>query len=107
MASWLAPGPWMVSFLLRSSSPLVSVMVSPFRLGAKTMVSPLLAAAISARSEPVPLSALLMTVSVLGASDLPALPAAVGSAVVFGYRLSPFEAISDCGLPMSARIKTT
>jgi hypothetical protein len=28
-------------------------------------------------------------------------------AVVFGYRLSPFEAISDCGLPMSARIKTT
>jgi hypothetical protein len=37
-------------------------MVWPFRLGAKTMVSPLLAAAMSARSEPGPLSAVVVTV---------------------------------------------
>src|SRR6516165_5357298 len=41
-------------------------MVWPFRLGAKLMVSPGFAAAISARSEPAPLSLVFMTVSVLG-----------------------------------------
>ena len=61
-----APGPAMVKSWLMSSSPLVSVMVWPFRLGAKTMVSPLWAAAMSARKEPAPLSRRLLTVSVLG-----------------------------------------
>src|SRR5262245_37577296 len=56
----------MVRFFLMSSSPLVSVIVWPSRLGSKTMVSPLLTALISARSEPEPLSWLLVTVSVLG-----------------------------------------
>src|SRR5713101_7513161 len=64
--SWPAPGPAMVTLCLMSSSPLVSVMVWPSRLGAKTMVSLLWAAAISARREPSPLSRLLVTVSVLG-----------------------------------------
>src|SRR6266481_890408 len=64
--SWPAPGPAMVTLWLMSSSPLVSVMVWPARLGAKTMVSLLWAAAISARSEPAPLSRLFRTVSVLG-----------------------------------------
>src|SRR6266851_7422014 len=65
-ASWPAPGPVMVRLCLMSSSPLVSVMVWPSRLGAKTMVSLLWAAAISARNEPAPLSRLFRTVSVLG-----------------------------------------
>src|SRR6516162_7709363 len=43
-------------------------MVFPLRLWSKTMVSPLLAAAMSARNEPGPLSRLLVTVSVLGTS---------------------------------------
>src|SRR5260370_24477313 len=64
--SWPAPGPAMVRFFLMSSSPLVSVMVWKSRLGAKTMVSPLWAAAMSARSEPAPLSRLFVTVSVPG-----------------------------------------
>jgi len=60
MVSWPAPGPWIVRFLARFSSPLVSVIVAAFplrtRLGEKTMVSLLWAAAISARREPAPLS---------------------------------------------------
>ncbi len=48
------------------NSPLFSVMVLFWRAWAKTIVSPVRAAAISARSEPVPLSATLVTVSVLG-----------------------------------------
>ena len=48
-----------------SNSPLVSVIVSPLSLDEKLMVSPLVAAAISARSEPVPLSLLLVTVKLL------------------------------------------
>src|SRR5206468_2791420 len=64
--SWPAPGPAMVTLWLMSTSPLVSVMVWPFSLEAKTMVSLLWAAAISARSEPAPLSRLFRTVSVLG-----------------------------------------
>src|SRR6516225_3216842 len=63
--SWSAAGPWMVTPVVMDSSPLVSVMVWPTRLGAKTMVSPLLAAAMSARSEPAPLSLAFVTVSVL------------------------------------------
>jgi hypothetical protein len=59
IASWLAPGPSIVRLLLRSSSPLLSVIVCPFRLEAKLMVSPGLAAAISARSVPGSLSAAL------------------------------------------------
>src|SRR5437899_5739125 len=61
-----APGPAMVTLWLMNSSPLVSVMVLPSRLGAKTMVSLLWAAVMSARSEPAPLSRLFRTVSVLG-----------------------------------------
>ena len=48
-----------------TSSPLVSVMVWFASLPAKWMVSPFWAAVISARSEPEPLSLLLVTVSVL------------------------------------------
>src|SRR5262245_17818177 len=66
MVSWLAPGPWIVRFLVMASSPLVSVIVWPTRLGEKTMVSPLWAAAISARRVPAPVSLALVTVSVLG-----------------------------------------
>ena len=63
--SWPALGHSMSRLLLMTSSPLVSVMVWPASLPAKWMVSPLWAAAISARSEPEPLSRLLVTVSVL------------------------------------------
>jgi hypothetical protein len=63
--SWAAPGPLTVGDVLMDSSPLVSVMVWPSRLGSKTMVSLFLAAAISARSEPEPLSLAFTTVSVL------------------------------------------
>src|SRR5262249_20009692 len=51
-----------------SSSPVVSMMVEPSRLGSKTIVVLFLARAISARSEPGPLSAALVTVRVLGTS---------------------------------------
>ena len=53
-----------------SSSPLVSPMACPVHPGwvQRRMVSPRPAAAISARSEPVPLSRLFMTVSVLSTS---------------------------------------
>jgi hypothetical protein len=39
-----------------ATSPLVKVMIWPARLGANRMVSPFWAAAISARSDPGPLS---------------------------------------------------
>jgi len=39
MVSWLAPGPSMSRLLVIASSPLVRVIVWPFRLGSKTMVS--------------------------------------------------------------------
>src|SRR5262245_31615865 len=67
--SWFAPGPSMSRFLVMANSPPISVMVWPARLGAKSMVSPLWAAAISPRSEPsprAPVSRALVTVSVLG-----------------------------------------
>jgi hypothetical protein len=54
----------------------VSVMVWPRRLGAKLMVSPLWAAAISPHSEPsprAPVSRTLITISVLGTCGLPGL----------------------------------
>jgi hypothetical protein len=47
------------------SGPLVRVMVCPVRPWAKLMVSPPLALLISSRSEPGPLSWLLVTVRVL------------------------------------------
>src|SRR5713101_8417357 len=50
---------------LMTSSPLVRLIVWPARLGLKTIVSPGLATAISARSDPAPLSRLFRTVSVL------------------------------------------
>jgi hypothetical protein len=53
-----------------SSSLLVSVIVCPLRLEAKLIVSPLFAAAISARSEPAPLSAAVVTVSALSSCRL-------------------------------------
>ena len=43
----------MVSWMpVIESSPLVSVMVAPFRVGSKSMVSPLVAVAMASRSEP-------------------------------------------------------
>src|SRR5262249_46857733 len=65
IVSWPAPGPLIVMFFLMDSSPLVSVMVWPSRLGVKTMVSPSWALLMTFRSEPEPLSLLLVTVSVL------------------------------------------
>jgi len=59
-----APGPSMVTLLLIDNS-LATVMVPCSRL-AKSMVSPLLAAASSARSEPDPLSRRFVTVKTLG-----------------------------------------
>src|SRR5262245_60750776 len=59
----------MFRLVVMSSSPVVSVMVEPFPLTLKTIVSiPLLcsACAIALRSEPRPLSLVLVTVSVLG-----------------------------------------
>ena len=56
MASRPAPGPSMSRLLLIASSPLVSVIVWPLRLGAKTIVSPLLASLIVSRRDPAPLS---------------------------------------------------
>src|SRR5262249_50005548 len=61
-----APGPAVVRLCLRERPPPGRWMVWRAGLGAKTMVSKFLAAAISARSEPAPLSRLLVTVSVLG-----------------------------------------
>jgi hypothetical protein len=51
-----------------ASCPLVRVMALPARLGAKLMVSPAALAARAARSEPAPLSAVLVTAMVAGAS---------------------------------------
>src|SRR5262249_31430557 len=62
----LLAGPWIVRLLLMTSSPLVRAMPFPAKLRSKTMGSPLLAAAIAARSESEPLSLRFMTVSVLG-----------------------------------------
>ncbi len=53
----------MVTLWLISNSPLVSVMV-PCSPPAKAMVSPLLAAAMAARSDPAPLSLRFSTVKV-------------------------------------------
>src|SRR5262245_36927819 len=52
MASRPAPGPWMLRPFLIVSWPLVSVIVWPVRLEAKTMVSPLLAWAMVSRRDP-------------------------------------------------------
>src|SRR5262245_11473351 len=52
MVRRLAPGPSISRLLVIANSPLVSAMVWPARLGAKLMVSPLWARAISPRSEP-------------------------------------------------------
>ncbi len=65
-ASLSAPGPSMSRLFLISSWSLISVMVWPLRLEAKTMVSPSLALLIVSRSEPAPLSRVLVTVRVLG-----------------------------------------
>ena len=66
MASRPGPGPLMSRLLLIASSSLVRVIFWPLRAGAKTIVSPPLAALIAARREPDPFSRLLVTVKVLG-----------------------------------------
>ena len=63
--SLLAPRPSTVRFTPIVSGPEVSVIVSPLRLLAKLIVSPLAAVVMAARSEPGPLSWLFMTVTVL------------------------------------------
>src|SRR5215469_15123656 len=65
MASSSAPGPSILRLVLRASGPLVNVIAWYVRLGSKTIVSPLCAAAMAARNEPSPLSALFSTVSTL------------------------------------------
>ena len=55
----------MVTLSVMSNSPLVSVIVSPLSLEEKSMVSPLAAAMMAAHSDPLPLSLLFVTVSVL------------------------------------------
>src|SRR5438105_11263620 len=57
----LAPGPAMTRLLLISNSPLVRRILP---LTAKSMVSPDAARAIACRKEPVPLSAVVVTVMV-------------------------------------------
>src|SRR5262245_38111825 len=63
-----APRPRIVTSLVMFSSPLVSVIVWKSSCGSKAIVVLFLARAISARSEPGPLSLVLVTVSVLGTS---------------------------------------
>ena len=63
--SLLAPSPSIVTFTPIVSGPEFSVIVSPLRLLAKLIVSPLEAVVMAARSEPGPLSWLFMTVTVL------------------------------------------
>src|SRR5262249_56731501 len=65
-ASLFAPSPSMSRFVVIANCPLVRVIVCPLRLLAKLIVSPLLATAMAARSEPGPLSRLFRTVRVLG-----------------------------------------
>ena len=63
----LTPGavdPSMVSVLLTTSCPDVSLMVAPARLGAKLITSPGWASRIAWRSEPGPLSLSLVTVMI-------------------------------------------
>src|SRR5262249_15212613 len=57
-----AARPWMVRLLLMTSWPLVSAMVDPDRVPAKTMVSLGPASLMSARSDPGPLSAVVVTI---------------------------------------------
>ena len=57
--SWLVPGPEIVMFLTTTSPPLVSVIVP---LTAKVILSPSCATASAWRSEPAPLSFVLVTV---------------------------------------------
>ena len=63
--SLFAPGPLIVTLSVIDNSPLVSVMV-PCSPLAKSIVSPLWARPISARSEPVPWSCRFVTVKALG-----------------------------------------
>jgi hypothetical protein len=64
-----APGPLIVRLWEIDSSPVVRVMVAPFRLCAKSIVSPLEDEAIASRSDPVPLSLELVTVIVLASAS--------------------------------------
>ena len=64
-ASKLGPGPLMVILSATTSSPLVRVMVCPFREESNSMVSPPGASASAWRSEPGPLSAVVVTVIVV------------------------------------------
>src|SRR5439155_16726439 len=58
------PGPLIVMFLSIASSALVRLMVCPLSAGSKLIVSPSFASASAWRSEPEPLSFMLMTVMV-------------------------------------------
>jgi hypothetical protein len=62
--SRFGPGPLMVMFLSIASSALVRLMVCPLSAGSKLIVSPSVASASAWRSEPAPLSCVLVTVMV-------------------------------------------
>ena len=63
-ARLFAPGPLMVTSLSTFSSPLVSVILCPLSDESKLIVSPSFASTSAWRSEPGPLSLVLMTVIV-------------------------------------------
>ena len=65
ISNWLAPGPLIVRFLSITNSPLVNVIVQGQPLRLNVMVSPALASIIAWRREPGPLSAVVVTESVV------------------------------------------
>ena len=62
--SKIRPGPWMLTFLLTTSSSEVRLMFLPLSAGSKLIVLPSLASASAWRNEPGPLSLVFVTVVV-------------------------------------------
>src|SRR5882724_4642064 len=82
-----APGPLIIRSWLIKSSPLVSVMIAGKVIWAKLIVSPGEAFAIASRSEPGPLSDVLVTVMVLPKTDTALKPASIISPTVMALSL--------------------
>lgn len=93
-ANWAAPGPWMVRSLSMTNFPVVSVIV-PVTLN--KIVSPGRAVAIALRSEPGPLSFVLVTVWVAAQQG--------AKGVLQFFRSEPGVLCSDNNLRMRARLR--